>query len=352
MTHHIVISIKKRNLSKNSKKVVLACLWMTIIFFMWLMPVNPVSTNVNAGTPSPTVEIEEPVFPPVTPEPEMDACPPLYDIPLALNPNDHFYFARPIAMDSNTNPLPDFRYGYYYPGEDEVHSGVDITSPLHKPILAAADGEVIFTGYGLMYGGENEDDPYGLAVLIRHNFSFNGKKLYTVYAHLDQIDVEKGQIVKTGEQIGLLGMTGNTSGPHVHFEVRIDDDEGGRVQNPELWMAPPIGSGVLAGRLKDDFGYLISTQKIYLKSLETEATYEILSYAPVKHIYPDNYYNENFAIGDIPAGKYQISMIYRNKWYRSELSIAAGTINFVVFNGKNGFSQEFPEAADPDEFLN
>lgn len=338
--------------AKNSRRLVIICLWMTLSILGWIFPVFPVTSTVNAGTPSPTEEIEEPVFPPVTPEPEIDSCPPLYDIPLALNSHDHFYFARPIAMDSNTNPLPDFRYGYYYPDQKTVHSGVDIPSPLHKPILAAGDGTVIFAGYGLMNGGGDTDDPYGLAVLIRHNFSFEGKTIYTVYAHMDRIDVEKGQIVKVGDQIGILGMTGNTSGPHIHFEVRIDDDEDGRIQNPELWMAPPIGSGVLAGRLKDDFGYLIQTQKIYLKSLVSEATYEILSYVQVDHIYSDGYFNENFALGDIPAGKYQISMLYRNKWYRSEITISPGTINFVYFNGKNGFTQEYPEAPDPEEFLN
>lgn len=334
-------------------------LLLTIAF--WLFPFNPASVSAIDKTPvpdddtdetsSPLERIEEPVFAEVTPEPETETCPPLYEVPWALNPHDHFYFTRPIAVDSNTDPLPDFRYGYYYQNEDTVHTGVDIPSPLHKPVLAAGDGQVVFTGYGLMNGAGHTDDPYGLAVLIRHDFSYNNKTIYTVYAHLDRIDVETGQTVNMGDQIGTIGMTGNTSGPHVHFEVRVDDSEGNRIQNPELWLSPPIGSGVLAGRIKNDFGYFISTQEIKLKSLETEATYDIFTYAPVKHIFADDYYHENFAIGSLPAGGYEISMLYKNKWYRSKITISPGAVNFIFFNGKNGFSQQYPAAPQPEDFM-
>jgi len=337
---------------KYNLKIYLTFLWVVLTIFGWLIPVSTSPVRAEDEPLSPTEEAADPIFPLVTPAPEQDGQTPLYGVPLALNPHDHFFFTRPIAMDTNSAPSSDFRYGFYYPNDDMVHTGVDIVSPLHKPVLAAGDGQVIFTGYGLMNGGGDVEDPYGLAVLIRHNFSYGDKTLYTVYGHMDRIDVEKDQYVKAGDPIGIIGLTGNTSGPHVHFEVRIEDSEGGRVQNPELWLAPPVGSGVLAGKLKSDFGYLISAQQLTLKSLETGYKYNITTYAPVKHIYSDDYFHENFVIGDIPAGEYEISLLYKYKWYRFDVTIAPGTVNFVTFNGKNGFSQGQPSTPSAEDFLN
>ena len=325
-----------------------------IILFMllvWLFPTNPVTVDAIDEVPTSEVVLDGPVFPETTPQPEVDSDPPLYDVPLALAPHDHFYFTRPIAMDSNNALLPDFRYGYYYQDQDAVHTGVDIPSPLHKPVLAAGDGVVVFAGYGLLTGKSDPNDPYGLAVMIRHDYSYDGKTIYTVYAHLDRVDVEKDDLVKSGDPVGIIGMTGNTTGPHLHFEVRVDDSNGNRVQNPELWMAPPIGSGVLACQIKNSYGYLIAAQKVWLKSLDSQKVYEVLTYADTKHVYSDDYFKENLVIGDIPAGQYEISMIYKGKWYRAEVTIAPGTVNFVYFAGKDGFSQERPSAPDPEEFL-
>jgi hypothetical protein len=337
--------------TKNTLRLCLSISWILITTFAWFFPIAITQVKADDETPVPTEEVTDPIFPLVTSMPEEKGQTPLYNVPLALNPHDHFFFTRPIAMDTNSAPSSDFRYGFYYPEDTTIHTGVDIISPLHTPVLAAGDGQVIFVGYGLMNGGGDVKDPYGLAVLIRHTFSYGDKTLYTVYGHLDRIDVEKDQFVKVGDQIGIIGMTGNTSGPHVHFEVRIEDSEGGRVQNPELWLAPPVGSGVLAGRLKDNIGNLIAAQQLWLKSLETGYKYDITSYAPVKHIYSDDYFHENFTIGDIPAGEYEISMVYKNKWYRSNLTIAPGTVNYVTFNGKNGFEQGLPAAPNAEEFL-
>ncbi len=334
------------------KRALLLLLCMGIALSGWFFSSAKSVASAVDETPAPTDEIEDPIFPPVTPEPESDVPTPLYDVPLALNPHDHFYFIQPITLDAEHGLLPDFRYGYEYTDEDAIHTGVDITSPLHQPVLAAGDGQVIFAGYGLLNGGGDKNDPYGLAILIKHNFSYNNQTIYTVYAHLDRIDVQKNQMVQAGEQIGIVGMTGNTSGPHLHFEVRTEDEYGGRVQNPELWMAPSLGSGVLAGKLKSTYGYLLSTQTLYLKSLETDQIYEFISYKTGTAVFPDPYFDENFVFGNIPAGTYQLSTIYNYRWYRLTLTIAPGTVNTVCFNGKDGFSQECATEVNPDSFLN
>lgn len=112
--------------------------------------------------------------------------PPLYETPWALGPHDHFYFNRPIASDVVNWPVADYRYGGTFFSSDIVHTGVDIPAPRLTPVLAAGPGRVVWAGYGLYYGNNDPNDPYGLAVTIRHDFGFQGQRLYTVYAHINR----------------------------------------------------------------------------------------------------------------------------------------------------------------------
>ncbi len=89
------------------------------------------------------------------------------------------------------------------------HNGVDIASTPGTPILASASGRVIVAKVGGYNGG------YGNMIIISHD---NG--VQTVYAHLRSVGVKNGQQVDQGEQIGELGNTGRSTGPHLHFEVR------------------------------------------------------------------------------------------------------------------------------------
>lgn len=89
-----------------------------------------------------------------------------------------------------------------------MHEGIDITASTGTPIRAAAAGTVIWSGWR---GG------YGNAVIIDH-----GRGLSTVYAHASALIARQGQRVSQGEVVALVGSTGNSSGPHLHFEVRIN----------------------------------------------------------------------------------------------------------------------------------
>ncbi|HJW89658.1 MAG TPA: M23 family metallopeptidase, partial [Anaerolineales bacterium] len=140
-------------------------------------------------TALPTSAAPEPlrlVFPTTGSQPESAWRPALYSIPWALTPYDHFYFSRPIAANQVNWPLPDYRYGGVF-FEEVVHSGVDISVPEGTPVLAASPGKVAWAGYGLFTGAYDENDPYGIAVLVRHPFGHQGATLYTVYAHLSQV---------------------------------------------------------------------------------------------------------------------------------------------------------------------
>ena len=89
---------------------------------------------------------EEPLqftFPTPMPAPVSLWRPPLYDVPWALAPFDHFYFVRPIAADEVNWPLPNYRYGGIFFGTEIVHTGIDIPAPRGTPVLAAGAGIVI-----------------------------------------------------------------------------------------------------------------------------------------------------------------------------------------------------------------
>ncbi len=103
-----------------------------------------------------------------------------------------------------------------YAGFPHFHTGIDLAVPLGTPVFAAADGVVVFarpmadTG-GLLVG-------YGNYVVIQHDAG-----LKTLYGHLLTIGVKEGEMVHRGQLVGLVGSTGNSTGPHTHFEVRIEN---------------------------------------------------------------------------------------------------------------------------------
>ncbi len=103
-------------------------------------------------------------------------------------------------------------------GEAEFHSGLDIASEPGRPVRATADGIVSFAGWS---GGN------GNLVVLEHGFRFS-----TFYAHNKMVNVRVGQKVKRGEIIGYVGSTGNSTGPHVHYEVWQD----GRSINPYQYL--------------------------------------------------------------------------------------------------------------------
>ena len=94
-------------------------------------------------------------------------------------------------------------------GEGAFHAGVDISSTFGQEILAPADGDVTFAD---TFSG------YGRMISIDH-----GHGLTTRYGHLSGFTVIEGQHVQRGQVIGYVGMSGRSTGPHLHYEVRIND---------------------------------------------------------------------------------------------------------------------------------
>ncbi|MFZ6028771.1 MAG: peptidoglycan DD-metalloendopeptidase family protein [Chloroflexota bacterium] len=265
--------------------------------------------------------------------------PPLYPVPWAPTPYDHFYFARPIAADKINWPTADYRYGGVF-FQDVVHTGIDISAAEGTPILAVGPGKIIWAGYGIYRGGNDPSDPYGLAVVIRHDFGYGGENLYTVYGHLSEIDVRQGQHVETGEVIARSGQTGKTTGPHLHFEVRIGNNTYFTTRNPELWIAPPQGWGILVGRVMDSSKVPIDGQLFSLHNAE-EAMWTARSYGK-KATNSDPYYRENFVIGDLPAGTYDLYTRYKGILHHTPVQIYPGMVTYFTFSGYESFAITLP----------
>jgi murein DD-endopeptidase MepM/ murein hydrolase activator NlpD len=103
------------------------------------------------------------------------------------------------------------KFGYRlspFTGRPMMHQGLDLAAPPGSPIVAPADGIVSFAGY---------DAGYGKLVSIDHGYG-----VVTRFGHTSQIYVEVGQKVKMGDVIAAVGSTGRSTGPHVHYEVRVN----------------------------------------------------------------------------------------------------------------------------------
>lgn len=104
------------------------------------------------------------------------------------------------------------------------HDGIDIGGKTGDPVYAAADGLVIYSGW---MGG------YGNAIMIDHGLNSNGVKIVTLYGHSSKLIKNVGDVVKKGDTIMEIGSTGNSTGPHVHFEVR----ENGVAVDPKTYLS-------------------------------------------------------------------------------------------------------------------
>jgi murein DD-endopeptidase MepM/ murein hydrolase activator NlpD len=106
------------------------------------------------------------------------------------------------------------------------HSGQDFAVPVGTAVKAASSGVVVKAGPN----GGGDGSAYGNAIVIKH-----GNGTYSQYAHLSQVKVNVGQTVPTGKVIALSGNTGNSSGPHLHFEIRTTPNYGSAL-NPANFL--------------------------------------------------------------------------------------------------------------------
>ena len=291
---------------------------------LWLMAsCTPAAATANAPNPAaePTPGPTATTLP--TPAGTAAAAPPdptpTAGIPPSATPAENttavlpdFPLQAPIEPPGRRTVDNSYRFGSTQEGLREPHHGVEFLNSQGTLVHAAADGTVLFAGddyNGGPYSPKNWYAFYGLFVLIEHDLAGYPLPVYTLYAHLSEISVQTGQTVSAGDPIGAVGFTGAAIGSHLHFEVRYGGTTYEHASNPELWLQPEEGHGALIGSIRDANGLSLPMIGFTLTSLADPGyilyfnTYEEtpLAYRPP--------FFENFAIGNIPAGDYELAYI-------------------------------------------
>ena len=308
---------------------------------------TPIVEEIPVSTPTTGQPAPLPTEPPPTAEiaPADTAQPPVAATaaPLACTEGvcilaDVFPLQRPIAPAGREEIDVSYRFGSSDHGKRDIHHGVEFLNPRGFPVLAAADGEVVLAGDDLkdMYGLYKNF--YGKLVVLQTDFPAYDEPVYTLYGHLSKIDVEEGDIVEGGDQIGEVGSTGAATGSHLHFEVRMEENQYMLARNPELWLVPLVEdgeqNGVIAGRILDKKGRQIRIPNIVIERLTgpgmpAQDTFYVNTYDERRLVGLDPW-QESFAIGELPPGEYQISFI-RGGMQQRVVEVLPGQLTLVTF---------------------
>lgn len=346
----------------------IAVLWMLLVVSLAACQFNaPEPQGLSPVSPSSTPDISRPAVtlsPTTTPNPGVTqraagatptsgtpatATPPPAATPTSLPTPcpvkicqypGHFIFDKPIAAPGRDVVDASYRYGSTQDGQREVHHGVEFLNSEGTPVLAAAAGTVIVAGND--HADIYSDWPYfyGNLVVIEHHWPDSSQPVFTLYAHLSAVETNVGDQVTAGQQIGRVGYTGSAEGSHLHFEVRVGSNTYDQTRNPELWLAGQQKDGqaqygAIAGRIVDEYGGLIEVPNIVIERHSADGLYVIERF--YLHTYAgqsvngDDLWQENFALGDLPAGPYQVTFVARGL-QTYQLEVQPGMVAFINFN--------------------
>ncbi|MFO7683722.1 MAG: peptidoglycan DD-metalloendopeptidase family protein [Chloroflexota bacterium] len=255
--------------------------------------------------------------------------PPPMAAPLSYNPDDHYWLIRPIPSGKRNYDLEWYPFGNDVQAADippyRIHHGIDFPNETGTPVLAAGSGTVIHAGpFPSPTNGVNY---YGNTVIIQHDWQWQGKDVFTLYAHTLELFVAEGDTVDQGQVIAGVGSSGEVTGPHLHLEVRVGENTYANARNPALWLVPYEGWGTLAGRIVDNRGRPITGAKLQLRPpgsneiLRQQSTYATTVRA-------DDIWQENFVIGDVPAGKYELHITVADVAYKRNVEIFSGQTTY------------------------
>lgn len=226
---------------------------------------------------------------------------------------EHNILHRPIELTEDKSHWIDRTYAY---GDTNlntrpVHLGVEFVNERNTAVYAAKAGRVVFAG-------EDSDTLlgprlgyYGNVVILAHDLvSLAGSRLFTLYGHLEKIEVEAGQFVEDQARIGRVGSSGVALGPHLHFEVRVSNPFDYRqTRNPELWLQHYLEHGMIVGSVRNQDGEAIAGRRLMLRSSSNSR--ELFTYGG-DEVNSDPVWRENFTAGDLLEGQYEILVLDEN----------------------------------------
>jgi murein DD-endopeptidase MepM/ murein hydrolase activator NlpD len=297
-------------------------------------------TAIEASPTAPMPEASGELTPSITPASSTPAPPSADCSAQVCNYTAQYFLMRPVAEPGRNVVDNTYRFGSTQGQMREPHHGVELPNSSGTSVLAAADGVVVVAGddraptsaqgaWPITYYGPYSYF-YGNLVVIEHplpaallaDLPDLPQPIYTLYAHLSQVNVEPGQPVKAGQQIGAVGMSGIAEGSHLHFEVRLGENTYESVRNPELWLAPRLDEvgqpmGGIAGRVVDAQGNeVVISEGIVLQRLPggPQAPHDLEFYLMTYEepaLIGQPPWRESFAIGDLPAGLYRLTFAYQ-----------------------------------------
>lgn len=294
---------------------------------------TPTRTLVPTATGTPTITLTPSITPTPTetgtPTPVPRATVSLGSLPLppaGFGGAPHFYFSSPVGGFISSS----YRYGSVGPGQRFApHHGVDYSAPGGATLVAVGPGTIYYAGNDLeiLFGPQN--DFYGNLVVLQLAQTWNGRAVYALYGHMDQLFVAAGQAVAAGEALGTVGATGVALGPHPHLEVRLDAPESyWDTRNPELWLTPAAGFGTLAVRVTNAAGFFLPGVRVEFTCADAAPRFlETYWYSGVN---PDDAYGENGAMMNIPPGYCDFTAhVAGETWEVKDAYVRPGEVTFV-----------------------
>lgn len=252
----------------------------------------------------------------------------------------HIWLGRPIALADQPFIDQTYRYGSTMGGNFQQHQGVEFNDPTGTSVLAAASGVVVHAGPA---------EQGALAVAIRHDSTLQvpgeprPRRIYTTYFHNSRVLVRAGQRVQRGQPIALAGSTGRATNDHIHFEVHVAPTDSVHViigderyppytMNPELWIEPLPGTGIVAGQVWDGQGQPVRQARIYglVKPEPQETPFSFAeTYGTRSRGTPT--YQEHFAVSDVPPGEYVVGVTIEGRKVFRRILVEAGKLTWVEF---------------------
>lgn len=252
----------------------------------------------------------------------------------------HLWLGRPIALTDQPFIDQTYRYGSTMGGFFQQHQGVEFNDPVGTQVLAAGSGVVVHAGSA---------EQGALAVAIRHDSTLavpgeaRPRRIYTTYFHNSRVLVRVGQRVRRGDPIALVGNTGRATNDHLHFEVHVSptDSVGAIIgdnryppytTNPELWIAPLPGTGIVAGRVWDSQGRPVRQARIYgLVKPEPQETPFSFAETYGERTRGTPTYQEHFAVSDVPPGAYVLGVEIEGTKVFRRVVVETGKLTWVEF---------------------